>query len=192
MSDLSSATPSRHDDDAFAPSRPGHPPLPDLHSTAPFLLARASRTLNRYLQPARDRYGLYEGRDLILIEIERLGERATPARLCETLWLTPASLSTVLRRTLAAGYLHRFPNPEDGRSSRLALTPTGRVCSSLMVDAWLAADQLLLARLGPSAFSDLRQLLGQAITALESARRAERRHYFPEAGRLPHSTGRGG
>lgn len=157
----------------------------DLHHTAVMDLVLASRTVHRYLQPAYDRYAIPRGRDRVLMEIARLGTEASPKRLCRNLWLTPASLATVLRRAETAGYLVRRADPHDGRSRRIELTVTGRACAHLMAGAWWDAERLVEERLGRAGTTDLRRLARAATAALEAVRRSERGDYFPGARPLP-------
>lgn len=49
----------------------------------------------------------------------------TPRSLAEYLALSLSATTTMIDRLVAAGYALRSPNPEDGRSVRLALTPEG-------------------------------------------------------------------
>ena len=144
-------------------------------------LTLAARTIHRYLQPAYDRYAVPRGRDRVLVEIARLGDDASPGRLCRTLWLTAPSLATVLRRSENAGQLIRRPDPRDGRSRRLELTAMGRACARLMADAWWDAERLVEERLGRAGTDELRRLTRAATAALDATRSSERGDYFPDA-----------
>ena len=53
-------------------------------------------------------------------------EPVTPTRLAEILGMPPTSLSYVIRQMHERGHLRRVPNPNDGRSVLLRLTPKGR------------------------------------------------------------------
>jgi DNA-binding MarR family transcriptional regulator len=50
----------------------------------------------------------------------------TPSDLARTLGMAPTTVSTWLTRLEADGALRRRPNPHDGRSQLLQLTPRGR------------------------------------------------------------------
>lgn len=49
----------------------------------------------------------------------------TPSRLAELLAIPPTTVSTHIRRLERRGALERLPNPDDGRSAYLRLTPAG-------------------------------------------------------------------
>ena len=49
----------------------------------------------------------------------------TPSRLAELLALPPTTVSTYIRRLERRGALARLPNPDDGRSAFVRLTPQG-------------------------------------------------------------------
>lgn len=94
----------------------------DLHDTVLFHVARAYRTLRSALAHDLVRYGLHEGRDLVLIEIARRGGSARPREIREALAMAPSSLSTILRRSEEWGYTTREPDPADARTFRAGLT----------------------------------------------------------------------
>jgi MarR family transcriptional regulator, organic hydroperoxide resistance regulator len=137
----------------------------DVHETAAFAVARACRALRGALAADRGKLGLFEGRDLVLLEIARLDGAATPKRVEKALGMTPSSLSTVLRRSVAAGYVTRERDPDDGRSWRLGLTPTGRACARLAAKMWRDADGVLGSRLAWSDVVWLRHLSREATLA---------------------------
>jgi hypothetical protein len=104
-----------------------HPP-PDAYNvrdTTAFALALAGRALRTFMGPDRWELGLAEGRDLVFLEIGRMDGRATPKDLRESLGVSAGSLSTVLRRAVAAEWVVRRRDPADGRTWRLALAGDG-------------------------------------------------------------------
>jgi DNA-binding MarR family transcriptional regulator len=137
----------------------------DVHGTASFALAQACRALRGILAPDRRELGLCEGRDLVLLEIARLDGQAWPKRVETALGMTSCSLSTVLRRSLAAGYVTRERDPRDGRSWRLELTETGRASARLAATMWRDADGALRSRLTSSDVVWLRHLSQEARLA---------------------------
>jgi MarR family transcriptional regulator, lower aerobic nicotinate degradation pathway regulator len=137
----------------------------DVRGTAAFAVSQAYRALRQILAADRQELGLYEGRDLVLLEIARLGGQATPKRVAASLGVTPASLSTVLRRSVAAGYATRERDPADRRRWRLGLTPTGLASIRLAASMWRDADDALRARLTSSDVVWLRHLSQEARLA---------------------------
>ncbi len=63
--------------------------------------------------------------------------------------IRPTTLSTVVRRLQDRGHVEQRPNPADGRSRLLALTPTGEKAHTVAADAFFTATRALAAALGP-------------------------------------------
>lgn len=134
----------------------------DVRETVPFAVTAAHRALRRFLVADRWDLGLNEGRDLVLLEIGRLNGAATPKRLRESLGMSATSLSTVLRRSVEAGYVRRERDPEDGRLWRLALTCEGEGISVPAAGMWRNAEATLEEELTPSDVVWLRSLAQRA------------------------------
>ena len=75
----------------------------------------------------------------------RVLEPVTPGRLADESGLPPTTIRDYVRRLVAAGKVRRVPNPRDGRSYQLVLTPKGR---RLMDRGWPAVVKSFL-RLEP-------------------------------------------
>src|SRR4051795_7110421 len=63
--------------------------------------------------------------------------------------MRPTTVSTLVRRLQQRGHVEQLPNPADGRSWLLALTPTGEAAHTATAEAFLAATRALAAALGP-------------------------------------------
>jgi DNA-binding MarR family transcriptional regulator len=85
------------------------------------LFQQTDRLLDEHLVNARMGGGSYAIYSVIAVE-----EPVTPTRLAEILGMPPTSLSYQIRQMHERGHLRRVPNPEDGRSVLLKLTPKGR------------------------------------------------------------------
>jgi DNA-binding MarR family transcriptional regulator len=68
--------------------------------------------------------------------------------------IRPTTLSTVVRRLQERGHVEQRPNPADGRSRLLALTPSGEKAHAVAAEAFFGATRALAAALGPE---ELRQ-----------------------------------
>src|SRR5215213_7251540 len=68
--------------------------------------------------------------------------------------IRPTTVSTLVRRLHQRGHVEQRPNPADGRSRLLALTPAGEEAHAVAADAFFAATRALAAALGPE---ELRQ-----------------------------------
>jgi DNA-binding MarR family transcriptional regulator len=108
-----------------------------------FALAVASRRVISLYRPLLEPMGLTHPQYLVMLALwER--EPFTVRSLGEQLSLEPATLSPLLKRLEAIGYLTRARDPEDERTLRVALTPAGRDLRS----AALAIPPAIMARLG--------------------------------------------
>jgi DNA-binding MarR family transcriptional regulator len=92
----------------------------------PFLAIYAVAQLQgRLLQRHLDGSGL-RPEEYALYSVLLAEEPTTPTRLSEILGLRPTTLSSLLRQMSERKHLRRKPNPDDGRSVLLSLTPSGR------------------------------------------------------------------
>jgi DNA-binding MarR family transcriptional regulator len=63
--------------------------------------------------------------------------------------MRPTTVSTLARRLQQRGDVEQRPNPADGRSRLLALTPAGQAAHARTADTFFAATRTLAAALGP-------------------------------------------
>lgn len=63
--------------------------------------------------------------------------------------MRPTTVSTLVRRFQARGHVEQRPNPADGRSRLLALTPAGEQVHAETATTFFAATRALAAALGP-------------------------------------------
>ena len=89
------------------------------------------------------------------------------AEIGERLHLDSGTLTPVLKRRQAAGYVQRYRDAEDERLLRVDLTSEGRSLRSRAVEVWRS----ITARLGKSEeqLGSLRQAIDQLRPALASA-----------------------
>jgi DNA-binding MarR family transcriptional regulator len=143
-----------------------------------FLLAKASQRWNELLADAfadagygdvRPSYGsilvpLYEEDGL------QMGELARRARLSKQ------TITSLVRRLEADGFITRSPDPDDARASRIFLTPRARRFEPVAAGVISQLERLARRELGPESVADLkdalRDLLG--LTSAASANRSRR------------------
>ena len=63
--------------------------------------------------------------------------------------IRPTTVSTLVRRLHQRGHVEQRPNPADGRSRLLALTPAGEEAHARTAETFFAATRALAAALGP-------------------------------------------
>jgi DNA-binding MarR family transcriptional regulator len=89
-----------------------------------FALAATSRSVIGLYRPILEPLGLTHPQYLVMLALWEQSPR-TVRSLAETLYLEPATLTPLLRRLEAAGYLTRARNVQNERELRVELTPAG-------------------------------------------------------------------
>lgn len=87
-----------------------------------------------------DEFGVYS----VLTSADTL----TPSDLAEWMSAPPTTVSSVVKRLERRGHLARTPNPDDGRSFLLQLTPAGRQAHQAAVSAFVPVLALVVDALG--------------------------------------------
>jgi DNA-binding MarR family transcriptional regulator len=118
------------------------PDLLALESQVCFALAVASRRVIGLYRPVLEPLGLTHPQYLVMLALWQ-HEPLSVRRLGELVSLEPATLSPLLKRLEAVGYLHRTRDAEDERSLRVTLTATGRA----LRDQALEVPPTIMARL---------------------------------------------
>lgn len=101
------------------------PDLLALESQVCFALAVASRRVIGLYRPVLEPMGLTHPQYLVMLALWQ-HEPLSVRRLGELVSLEPATLSPLLKRLEAIGYLTRTRDPADERSLRVGLTDAGR------------------------------------------------------------------
>jgi len=73
----------------------------------------------------------------------------TAAQVVRWTAMRPTTVSTQVRRLQQRGHVEQRPNPADGRSRLLALTPAGEAAHARTAETFFAATRALAAALGP-------------------------------------------
>jgi DNA-binding MarR family transcriptional regulator len=127
-----------------------------------FALAVATRSVVALYKPLLEPLGLTHPQYLVMLalwECEELSVRDLSALL----QLDPGTLSPLLKRLEAAGYVRRARNPHDERALAIVLTPEGRALRTRALEV----PPAVVARLGLplSELSDLQRRLTRVIAA---------------------------
>jgi DNA-binding MarR family transcriptional regulator len=121
----------------------------------------ANELLSRELGPA----GVSPNQFGVESVIGALGP-VTPTELAARLGMAPTTLSAWIRRLTESGHVQRRPNPDDGRSSLLELTESGRAAMQAAGPRFHAALVALEEALGDDAAT-----VAEAGATLEAALR---------------------
>lgn len=131
-----------------------------------FALVVAARTVVSVYKPVLAPLGLTHPKYLVMLAL--WGEQPlTVRKLASLLQLDPATLSPLLKRLEALGYLERRRDPHDERSLAVSLTPAGE---ALRVRA-LDVPPTIVRKLGMD-LEELKQLHAQLTLVIDAATQA--------------------
>jgi DNA-binding MarR family transcriptional regulator len=153
---------------------------PDLDMTPVGVVARLGRVVE-YLDESRNallaRHGLNRALWDVLASLRREGPpyRLSPTELYRALMRTSGAMTNRLATLERAGLVHRVPDPADGRSLLVALTPRGRELVDELTPAYLDNERRLLAALRPEDQAALAATLRTLLLRLEAERPAPQR-----------------
>jgi len=114
-----------------------------LESQVCFGLAVAARRVIALYRPVLEPMGLTHPQYLVMLALWQ-HEPLSNRRLSELLSLEPATMSPLLKRLEALGYVSRLRDPKDVRSLSVSLTDTGRA----LRDQALLVPPAIIQRLG--------------------------------------------
>lgn len=134
-------------------------------------LGRLQALATRRIAATFAAHGLQIGEFDVLAALRRGGEpfEQTPSRLASALMLSPAGMTNRLDRLEAAGHVVRRPDPDDRRSTVVALTPEGRAAVDAAVADHLATEAAILAPLSDRDRLALDRALRVLVAALADA-----------------------
>jgi DNA-binding MarR family transcriptional regulator len=122
-------------------------------------ISRASREIERRLEPIYADHGLEPGWYDVLATLRRAGPpyRLHPTDFAATLMLTSSGTTKRLDRLEAAGHITREPDPGDRRAVLITLTPKGRSLVDKATVKHMANEQRIISGLTKA---EQRQLAG--------------------------------
>lgn len=145
---------------------------PDLDTGPMGLIGRVlrlSRHLMREMEATLASHGLNFASFDVLATLRRTGPpfALSPNDLLGTMMITSGTMTHRVDQLEKAGHVRRRPNPEDGRSVLITLTPAGRTLVDRVLGAHVATQARLVAALGPAERAVLGPLLSAWLAALE-------------------------
>ncbi|MET9070516.1 MarR family winged helix-turn-helix transcriptional regulator [Streptosporangium sandarakinum] len=145
--------------------------LPEAATVQLEIIKRAGRLkslVEETTQSVLSGYGLTYAEFDVLATLRRAGApyRLKPGRLAERSSLTTGGTSNILQRLTTAGLVEREPDPADGRSSWVRLTPQGVRRAEELALATGEAHRELFADLPDDTARALADLLREALLAL--------------------------
>ena len=149
-----------------------HDVLPELDVSPMEIIARVSR-LSRILEREADAlyadFGLNRALFGVLAALRRAGPpyQLSPTELYNSLLITSGAVTNRLERLTAAGLVRRVPDPRDGRSLLVALTPKGRRLIDRVLALHYERERELLRALAPRQRKALATELRRLLLAFE-------------------------
>jgi MarR family transcriptional regulator, organic hydroperoxide resistance regulator len=131
-----------------------------------FALAVASRSVIGIYRPLLEPMGLTHPQYLVMLALWERGPHSVRA-LGEALRLEPATLSPLLKRLEALGYVRRDRDPGDERALRVELTAMGAALREQALDVPPSVMRLL--DMDAAELATLRDALHHVISAVESS-----------------------
>lgn len=131
-------------------------------------VARVHALNDRVTVAALARFDLSRAEYDVLGTLVTAGEaRLKPSELSSRLLLTTGGLSNVLHSLERRGYLARTPDPADGRSKRVSLTPEGASVARRVVSEVVAAQHELLGKVDAAPIGAATEALTAVLSALD-------------------------
>jgi len=121
------------------------------------------RELERHLAPL----GLSPGHMPVLLALED-GSALTQKALTERAGVKQATMTATVARMERDGLVTLLPNPEDGRSTLVALTPLALEKIPAVAKATVTINALVLKQLTPDERRQFFALMGRIIAVLEA------------------------
>jgi len=143
--------------------------LPKLEDYLCFAVYSANLPLHRLLKPLLDEVGLTYPQYLVLIALYD-DDHQTVGGLGDKLFLDSSTLTPLLKRMEAMGYVVRQRDPQDERQVRIRLTPWGRSVREKGIG--FRADYVETTDLMPAASRQLRQDMAKLRENLSKATQA--------------------
>lgn len=132
------------------------------------LLVQICRAHRNKAQELLSRIDLYPGQEFLLINLWP-HDGLTHTEVAENLCVQPATLTKMLDRLVKSGLVHRQPDLDDQRVSRIYLTEKGRDLLQPIVQVWEELEQISFANLTMEERLLLRRLLLQVYANLEGS-----------------------
>ncbi len=138
----------------------------DRHQSAGYLTNWCARLFARELERQLAPHGLMPAYMPVLFALADEGSMI-PKRLAERAAVEQPTMTATLNRMVRDGLIAREPHPEDGRSTLIALTPTGFAKLPVVEQITRATNELALEQLEPAERQQLLRLLRQVVGVLE-------------------------
>jgi len=104
--------------------------------------------------------GLFPGQEVLLLELSERGA-SIQAQLSERIGCEPPSITLMVQKLEAAGYVSRRPSDVDKRATVVDLTPAGHALIEPIRERWLILAQETVSNLPQETIAALPAVLSQ-------------------------------
>ena len=125
-----------------------------------FRLAQAAKAMRARSGSHLMRIGLHPGQELVL-KVLSVADGQTMSQLAQALGVQPPTVTKMVTRLSAQGYVRRETSEEDGRRARVFLNDAGRELIQSVDKAWKRLEREAMAGLADKDRKKLKKLLKQ-------------------------------
>lgn len=125
-----------------------------------FLLVQCCRAHRNRAEAALNELGLHVGQEIFLLRLLQ-EDGQTQTQLAECMCVEPPTLSKMVQRMEAAGFVARRPDSGDARVSRVYITERGKAMEQPILTMWSNMENCTLSGLTETEQALLRRLLLQ-------------------------------
>jgi DNA-binding MarR family transcriptional regulator len=105
-----------------------------------------------------EQVGIYRGQGILLLILTE-EDGLTHSEVAKRMEISPAAATRVIQRMEALNYVHREPDPNDERVSRVFINEEGRAVHQAIREAFDKIDQIMLHNLTSEEQNSLTELL---------------------------------
>jgi DNA-binding MarR family transcriptional regulator len=133
-------------------------------------LARLSILIEAFQRESLEPHNLTPNDYAVLAALRRAGPpyELSPSKLYTDLERSSGGMTKMLKRLESLGFVERTPDPEDGRSTLVALTPSGIEVEEKAFKLFLSRTHDLLAPISQAELKEIDQSLSSFLEAIES------------------------
>lgn len=131
------------------------------------VLVQVCRAFRNRVEAELNRVGLHAGQEALLLHLaDHSG--CTLSELAESLCVEAPTVTKTIQRLERAGMVERVADPDDGRVSRISLTPAGEDVIAPIRETWRSLESVLLKGISPAEQLLVRRILQQMHENLTS------------------------
>ena len=132
-------------------------------------LARLSILIEAFQRESLEPHGLTPNDYAVLAALRRAGPpyQLAPSTLYTDLERSSGGMTKMLKRLESLGFVERIPDPEDGRSTLVALTPAGIEAEETAFRLFLSRTHDLLEPISDGELKEIDQALSSFLDTIE-------------------------